>query len=513
MPFGAPAAVDDLADLPELREKFVELWNDNGENGYLGRYVAGAARRSRNYVDPRQEPPVSDAVKIPWNGFPRGLSRWFDDEQSSANKERAEAAADVATPILSWVEPIGGELGLREAEEHRLPFFGPQAQALARPLRRILPSGALGPEVLRERRQQDEYLEWHASRDAAGRLVALTFTAEPPDYWAALAEVAPDRVFKLYQQLVGPEVEKDDLFHSTDLAVFGLDLEGTPQWFALPRKGTYEPLNIWTTTRGIVHLTHRANTLGAEVTLAADSSLVWGSDSQPPPVGPGAPNPEILRVACGGYGGINRSSDPLIGLGVGRAVKGGARVTLADPIGLYIGNADIGGLLGPQGQPVGKQALSILRGQDDPFDPRILRFEVRLPVGTPFGLDDCTLDGRKLARGGQVARVTTMQIYAQTYPTGADVNPVACEGRACRHPERAEVFTIGAPNLATPCPGTANSRWLLETPFEGIPAIPAPGAAVGPPAVPAMEAHEAAGVKAKLAIAPTLPTSRAPAKD
>jgi hypothetical protein len=498
--FAPPAGIDDLIAKPDLRQAFMTLWNDS-DGEFLGSYVAAAAQRSKNYVDPRVIAPTSAPVKIPWNGFPRALSRWYDDESSTAGKEQAEVTADVATPILSWIEVGADGPRLREIEAHRLPFFGAAVKALARPLRRVLPDGTLGPEVRRMRRQQDEYLEWHTIRDAAGRLVALTFTAEPPDYWMALARIAPDRVVDLYRALVGPEVQKDDVFFPTDLAAFGVGADGQPGWFNIGRKGVYDELNRWTTIDGIVHLTHRANTLGAEVSLAADGSHVWRSDLDPPPVDPNAPKPEIRRIACGDYGGINRSSDPLIGHGVGGAVGQGARVTLTDPIGLYVANADIGSLRGPQGQPVGKGALSVVRGDDDVFDPRILRVEVKLPAGAPFRLDECTLDGRRLIRGGQVARLTTMHLYAQTYTGGADPAPQTCRGRVCWHASRSALFTIGDP--AEGCPDAQDLLWLFETPAEpaaaGSPQPLASAAAVAPPAT----------VKGTAAIAVKLPTTRA----
>jgi hypothetical protein len=464
MQFQAPAGIDDLADAPDLRDRFLALWNDDSDDGFVGSYVKAASQTSPNYVDPRVEAPTADAVAIPWNGFPRALSRWFDDELSTAAREEAEATADIGTPILSWVMPVNGRLRLHSAEAHRVRLFGAVAVSLARPLRRVGADGALGDETPQMRRQQDEYLEWHPTHDAAGRLVALTFTAEPPDYWTALARVAPQRVVELYQRLVGPQVREEDLFHATDLAAFGVDLTGQQRWFNIGRKGEYDPLNPWTTTRGIVHLTHRANTLGAEVQLAAESSLVWQSDLAPAPTDPNPPRPEIRRIACGGYGGINRSSDPLIGLGVGDNVLANVRVTLTDPIGLYIANIGLAGLTGPQGQAVGMRAVQILRGQEDPFEPRMLRFEVRLPADLPFRLDECRLEGRSLKRGGQVARVTTMQLYAQPYQGGADLTAGDCSGRPCRHPDRAELFLAG--DVAEPCPNAQAVVWLSETPFE-----------------------------------------------
>jgi hypothetical protein len=463
MDFKAPAGIDDFVGSPELRAQFTALWNDDSRDGFLGRYVSDAAN-SRNYVDPRIEAPTNEPVAIPWNGFPKALSRWYNDELSVAAKEQAEATADVLTPILTWVEPVGEQLQLFNAEAHRVALFGERARSLARPLRRIQADGTLGSEVPQMRRQQDEYLEWHALHDAAGRLVSLTFTAEPPDYWMALATVAQARVVQLYKDLVGPQVQAQDLFHATDLAAFGVDQNGDQGWFNIGGKGEYDPLNPWTTTKGIVHLTHRANTLGAEVTLAADSSVIWASDRESPPTAPDAPKPEIRRIGCGGYGGVNRSSDPLIGNGVGGKVLEGSRVTLTDPIGLYIATIGLRGLTGPQGEAVGMAAVEISRGTDDAFEPRILRFQVKLPQGAAFRLDECKLEGRKLSRGGQVARMTTMQLYAQTYNGGATLDARKCEGRLCRHPERSELFLIADSNRR--CPPPDNAQWLQETPFE-----------------------------------------------
>ncbi|OWK22192.1 hypothetical protein AJ88_15765 [Mesorhizobium amorphae CCBAU 01583] len=135
------------------------------------------------------------------------------------------------------------------------------------------------------------------------------------------------------------------------------------------------------------------------------------------------PAQEILRIACGGYGGINRSSDPNIGLAVGDQVHAGNRITLADPVGLYISRVDLTGLRGPNGELLGDAAGHVVRGSDDPFEPRILRFEVELPAGSAFTLSDCTFDNRPLRRGGQISRETTIQLYANIYPGSADKQP------------------------------------------------------------------------------------------
>ena len=511
--FNPPANEDDLSDFPQLKAEFIELWNSTEDDGSMGRYVSNAASRSPNYVDPRIEAPVGDPVKIPWNGFPKLLSRWFDDENSDEKKEDAEKVAEILTPILSWVLPVpdgagGQRLQLFSSEAHRVPFFisrRPEVAEVAQPLRRILDDDSLGDEVPRFRRQQDEYLEWHPTLDDEGRLVKLTFTAEPPDYWLALAQVAPDRVVDLYKEYVDSSITKNDLFHQHDLAAFGKGLDGQLQWFNIGGKGSYDELNEWTTTKGIMHLTHRANTLGAEVNLASDASLVFASDNAPAPVGQDAPPPEIRRIACGEYGGINRSSDPLIGQGVAGAVKSGARITLTDPVGLYIANVNLNLLTGPENQPVGNMARDVIRGEDDPFDPRILRFEVRLPDDSEFRLDECTFEGRTLKRGGQIARQTTVHLYANVYPDNGDTTENSCQGRPCRNNERPDIFLIGNPNVGADCPTDNNPIWLLQTPQLTEMTEDTSDAGLFDLAVPV----ERIDLESKVEIPPTLATKRA----
>ena len=231
--FNPPANEDDLADLPQQKDDLIKLWNSKD---FMGGYVSRAAKSSPNYVDPRDETPVGDPVKVPWNGFPRLLSRWFDDENSDENKVAAEKVAEILTPIVSWVLPEKNDSGVLEptlfhAELHRLPYYislRPEIEEVARPLFKILPDGSLGEESPRFRRQQDEYLEWHPSFDEEGRLSKLTFTAEPPDYWTALAQISKDRVVKLYNDyLVNDDsIAEEDLFHQNDLAAFGRGLDG-----------------------------------------------------------------------------------------------------------------------------------------------------------------------------------------------------------------------------------------------------------------------------------------------
>jgi len=473
--FQPPANQDDLAESPDLKNAFLELWNRQSPNlenevNYMGDFVTIAADNP-NFVDPRKTPAIGDSAGVPWNGFPRLLSRYYQDTTSEAARARAEEVAEILTPVVYWFVQRGDGTSLRSALSYQLPLYASndldldELLQIARPLRALLPGDVVGDEILQYRRQQDEYLEWHVNRNTDGTLRRIAFTAEPPDYWRALAEVAPDRVVELYREHVDQQIQKSDLFYPDRVAVFGRFANGSHGWLEVPSfGGQYNALNPWTTTNGVMHLTHGANTLGAEVQLAGDASVPRSVDSLP--VTPGQdPAPEILRIACGNYGGINRSSDPNIGLAVGNQVHKGDRITLTDPVGLYIAKIDLNGLSGPNGEPLGPVAGSVTRGHDDPFEPRILRYVVELPTGSNFTLSGCKFDNRPLVRGAQIAREATVQLYVNVYPGSADGNAAGCVGRPCRHPDNGQIFGVG--DNQGNCPSIDSPRWLTATPYEG----------------------------------------------
>src|SRR5262249_14725124 len=102
-----------------------------------------------------------------------------------------------------------------------------------------------------QNRPQDEYLEWHVTRNAAGNIVSVQFTCEGYDYYEFLGANAPDTLVALYQKFISPAVQKADLFSG----------------------GKYNRLNRWNTKDGAMHLTHPANNLFAEVFLAASATV------------------------------------------------------------------------------------------------------------------------------------------------------------------------------------------------------------------------------------------------
>ena len=101
-------------------------------------------------------------------------------------------------------------------------------------------------------------------------------------------------------------------------------------------RGSYNNWNVWNTLKGAMHLTHRANTLGPRSIWALMRRCSFPCPNRPP-------HAAVSVDCCAQFGGVNRSSDPLIGAGVNGLARSGLAVTLDNPVGLYIqdvGSAD-----------------------------------------------------------------------------------------------------------------------------------------------------------------------------
>ncbi|MCF4130040.1 hypothetical protein [Methylobacterium sp. SyP6R] len=251
-------------------------------------------------------------------------------------------------------------------------------------------------------RKQDEYCEWFVYKKA-GRIEKIVFTAEGPEYWEKLAEHDFDTVLALYRKLVNPAVQGADLL----------------------KDGSYDRLNVWNTERGVIHLTHPANTLGAEINLAAIAT-VPRIDAQ------GQRVTDVRRLACcANFGDPNRSSDPNIGWAVNTTclpIAGGATpqaATLADPVGLYMDRLLPQTLTGPGNTPV-DDWFTFRRGKAG----RGLMAVLEPPAGAAFGLDQVKVMGVPLEWGGQVAERIEMVLYARV---GAAELPHPSSARCVAH--------------------------------------------------------------------------------
>ena len=243
-------------------------------------------------------------------------------------------------------------------------------------------------------RQQDEYLEWAIRKDdATGKIKEILFTCEGPEYWGVLSK-DKQLLLKLYQKFASQQVVLSDLLFQDD--TFGLDLE-TGEFGNV--KGKYNPYNKWNLSDAI-HLTHPANSLFAEIILAAQGSVLRGNTATP------LSDAQEL-ICCAGYGVPNRNSDPTIGAGANSAARNRNWVTLRDPIGLYISNIDTSQFTKPDNSPIPdfqQRYWNVLRVSAD--GSLILRASLKVPDGETFNgkellLGDLLVNGIPLQHGGQ----------------------------------------------------------------------------------------------------------------
>jgi hypothetical protein len=156
----------------------------------------------------------------------------------------------------------------------------------------------------------------------------------------------------------------------------------------------YNPLNKWNsgtvaseTFGGAVHLTSPPNTIGAEIMLAAQATLL----RQLPPE-----QYNMQRMVCAGaYGRPYRNSDPHIGLQVNQLVKNlNVKVTLTNPVGLYLQRPDFSSYKTPDGTDA-SQFYKIIRGRSaqeagTSYD-QILHAEFSVPEALGYTVSDILL--------------------------------------------------------------------------------------------------------------------------
>ena len=218
---------------------------------------------------------------------------------------------------------------------------------------------------------QDEYCEWSVRR-AGTKITQVTFTCEGPEYWEYLSQTDPEQVVALYQKYINPDVQSADLFNPS---------------------GVYEPRNKWNqdTTNGAMHLIQINNTLGAEVELAAGSSMVRKK-------GDAILDEQQALIACGRYGNASRNSDPLIGAEVNALSRAGAMVALRDPVGLYFDAFQPTGWTTPDGSDPATY-WKIVRGDED----TPVRAVYEVPKEKGFVVGDIKINGELIEFGGQIA--------------------------------------------------------------------------------------------------------------
>jgi hypothetical protein len=349
------------------------------------------------YANPVAEPPPASAETIavaPWGAFPRAVRRRvpWDLPPDPNDLDGTLRAAD-----HQGEEDVRG--GLVDVDGNRLQ--------------------------LPVRHRQDEYCEWALRRDSSGNISKAIFVAEGYDYFARLFEHDPQRVVDIYREFTeSPALTADDL--RAPKGVFRIGPGGRR---TLVEPGKFNPRNRHNISPGIVHLSHSANSLGAEVNLAGVSGILR-RDTQ----GKQLSDADAERLLCCAQGGNpNRNSDPLIGAQAYRQVLDGFRYTLANPVGLYIAGIEDSRLFLPDGTTqVPLEWWRVIRGSA--ADRRILRLELSVPSSENLTVSDLLVDGNPVRFGGQLADLLTVHLFVTRWKrTSTEPSPiVGCDATCCR---------------------------------------------------------------------------------
>jgi hypothetical protein len=414
--YDPPGFMTDFDRIPGQRAQWslaVSGWFDECIEGQLAKLQG----QSCQFYNQLRSPPTGTALAqdIVWNGFSGTLRNRY-------GRAQALKLADTPVPLTQRIDGPGSY------------FVGGQWENLFyRPL--------------------DEYCEWHVTRDPDGKIRRVTFTSEPPEYWQALhgdtlpsIEGTPtyptvgDRslLLDLYREYVSRKVEYEDLICAEDLVDYSEP--GSPT--VVYAKGTYNPYNRWNTTDGIMHLIQPANTLGAEIKLAADATVLRSAQGSSGRV---LADPDAL-IACAAYGGLNRASDPTIGASVNELAALGFAITLRNPVGLYMDHLDMAGWEGPDGSPIDPTWFRVLRGRPGMIEHAV--FEV--PPREGFTVSDITIGGVPIAYGGHLGEHMTVKLVGLASEPGRFSNrPIGCAKGACA--DAANPAFLYYRNLGEPC--------------------------------------------------------------
>jgi len=229
-------------------------------------------------------------------------------------------------------------------------------------------------------------------------LTRITFSTEVPEYYAFLAQHAPDRLLALYHQLVSPNVALKEL-------VVG---------------GAYQPINRWNPRKPshgrIVHLSQENNTLGAALALAAAATVQRERNGVP------VTTKEAL-AACSGLGDPFRNSDPQIASVINGAASTGASITLQDPLGLYIDRLVTSGMTTPDGADPAA-FWTVERGRPG----QVVRASFAVPEQRGYTVGDIKIAGRPIRFGAQVADRVRVRLVAVVKPGSARPRRSPCLG-------------------------------------------------------------------------------------
>ncbi|MFI5342867.1 MAG: hypothetical protein ACHQUC_01465 [Chlamydiales bacterium] len=235
---------------------------------------------------------------------------------------------------------------------------------------------------------QDEYCEWTVERNDEGKIIRVTFTCEARDYWLFLADRNKEKLLSLYKKDCNSDVELDDLLEH----------------------GEYKLDNDWNKQRAM-HLMQHNNTLHDEIELAACASTVRTIEGR-------AVEHKDELIALTKYGIADRNSDPAIGQEINFLARQGAKITLRDPIGIYLDCFDPVGWTTDDGSDP-RTFWKITRGTEDAALRAV--FEVK---DRNFGVEDIKICGRPIKYGSQIAEYVRVKLVALAHDFKMHYHPV-----------------------------------------------------------------------------------------
>lgn len=385
-----------------------------------------------NYQDPLVLPTgASGPVQpITWTAFPNKVAWYFSVSQYNPYQVPTPllypladtGRLDPKDPVLRQWASQNGVLKDLEALVKRFPAFASTDLSNFAPVK--IPTDVcpvvdwdqdkkdwtkFSASVGGPRGWKDEYNEWVVTRNAAGKITRISFTAENPEYWLTLWNVDPQRVLALYRQLVSPRVHLTDLYLRDAAGKVVTGFDGKPY---------YNPLNKWNYGNvatdaggGAVHLTSPPNTVGAEIYLGASASMVRALDA-------GAYSP-VANICAAQYGAPFRNSDPNIGFQANQVARNfGASLTLTNPIALYMQRPDFSNYATPDGTPA-ESFFTVVRGRTaeeagTDYD-QILHATFEVPPEKGYTVSDIKIGDSQIWWGSQVAETFNQALAATAY--------------------------------------------------------------------------------------------------
>lgn len=277
----------------------------------------------------------------------------------------------------------------------------------------------------------EEYLEWRVLRNRENKIVRIEMTTESREYWKVLAKHHPTKTLRILGRFAGE-------FEANPQEVYGLRniFNSSPQEredgfikMMFLNSSTNEPLSPYNNgEKAIAFMAKPVNTISAAIQLAA-----WAAK-------PYVKMIDGQRIPLTGREAINftdqaaqdcRDSDPTIVGTVINLASSKRKISLNDPVGLYISNVNHKRLLLPdQSDSIPADWIDLQRGSRPTMEggqEMSQRLVMEVPSEMGFVLGDI-IDadtGRSIEYGGQIAKLVTIALYGRaTSENSVNINDI-----------------------------------------------------------------------------------------